>query len=94
MLGYFDIDFQEIDLIKERPNISADIVFYLSMNYHAIGIPDWLADVTNEVCVFEDNSKDRDAAVRLSKLFKKVELVGKTYDHDKTRGKLVYFCHK
>lgn len=92
-LGYYDIDYYSFDL-RNRPDIEpADVTFFLSMNYH-IGIPSWLSDLTREVCVFEDNSRNRDAKPILSGMFSRVEYVGNTFDHDKTLGKPVYHCYK
>jgi len=88
-LGYWDIDFYSEDLNKYRPE-RADIVFFLSMNYH-IGIPHWLADVTDEVCIFEDNSKERNAKEQLKKMFRRVVEVGKALNHG---DKPIYHCYK
>ena len=96
-LGYWDINFKEMDLRTEIPP-KADIVFFLSMNYH-IGIPEWLPEVTNKLCIFEDNARGQadSAKVRqetldtLNKMFNKVELVGQAFDHG---DKNIYRCWK
>ena len=87
--NYMDIDFENLDL-PDKPDRSADIVFYLSMNFH-IGVVEWLPDVTKEVCIFEDNSKNRDALPILEKLFRRVERVGTAEDHG---DKPLYHCWK
>lgn len=91
-LGYCDIDFHSSDLRRlERPIwFTGDIVFFLSMNFH-IGIPDWLPRVTKDICIFEDNSKERNAEQTLTTMFKKVKLVGKAKDHG---NKPIYLCYK
>ena len=55
-LGYFDVEFKAHDLREYKPE-PADIVFFLSMAFH-IGIPDWLGEVTKEVLIFEENSRN------------------------------------
>jgi 2-polyprenyl-3-methyl-5-hydroxy-6-metoxy-1,4-benzoquinol methylase len=87
--GTYDIDFIKTDLRINKPE-PADIVFMLSMNYH-IGIPKWLPEVTKEMCIFEDNSKQRDAKETLEKMFKRVELIGYGKDHG---DKIIYHCYK
>ena len=47
--------------------------------------------VTKEVCIFEDNSKERDALPILEKLFRRVERVGTAEDHG---DKPLYHCWK
>jgi hypothetical protein len=104
-LDYYDVDFEQHDLREWLPlkyGLNslpfADIVFFLSMNYH-IGIPEWLPEVTKEVCIFEDNAKGqadnpeirKQTLETLKKMFKKVELVGYGKDHG---GKPCYFCWK
>jgi SAM-dependent methyltransferase len=93
MTGRWGIDYFDMDLTTQRPPV-ADIVFYLSMNYHEVGIPDWLPEITSFVCVFEDNSKDRDAKKKLQELFDGVEYVGESTDHDPAKPKLIYHCYK
>lgn len=88
---YWDIDFVEMDLLKDKPQ-KADIVFCFSMNYH-IGVPAWLGEVTGELCVFEDNSKNRDARPQLEKMFSKVEYITETTDHNPKSPKQVYYCY-
>lgn len=91
-LGYWDIDYVDKDLrtFVGVPHPHHDITFFLSMNFH-IGIPEWLAAVTKEVCIFEDNSKNRDALPALQKMFTKVEKVGEALDHG---NKPIYHCWK
>jgi len=87
-LMYWDIDFYNKDICNYQPTMKFDIVFFLSMNYH-IGIPSWLAGVTKKICIFEDNSKERNAKKTLTKMFKEVKLVGKARDHGM---KPIYHC--
>jgi len=89
-LGYWDINFWDMDLEIVQHNMEADITFFLSMNYH-VGIPGWVSKWTKELCVFEDNSKNRDALPELEKLFSKVERVGTAKDHG---DKPIYWCWK
>lgn len=93
-LEYWDVDFFNIDIQSEAEKIKAispaHIVFFLSMNFH-VGIPDWLPGITKEVCVFEDNSKERNAKEQLEKMFTRVELVGHAEDHG---NKPVYHAWK
>lgn len=91
-LGYWDIDYWERDLRNDMSDelFEFDIVYFLSMNYH-IGIPKWLPKVTKEVCIFEDNSKGRDALETLKNMFSKVEFIGKALDHG---DKSLYRCWK
>lgn len=89
-LGYWDVNYLDIDLRESKPPVSHDIVSFLSMNYH-IGIPEWLPDVTKELCIFEDNSKNRDALPTLEKMFNHVKKVGVAKDHG---DKPVYHCYK
>jgi len=100
-LEYWDIEFLNRDLSDvnlwadiyfrgQMKNSSFfDIVFYLSMNYH-IGIPPALADITKKLCIFEDNSKERNALPTLKKMFRKVKLVGRAKDHG---DKPIYWCY-
>ena len=88
-LGYNDIVYENMDVTKGKPQ-PADIVFYLSMTYHT-NIPSWLPEVTNEVCIFEDNSKERNAKQQLEKMFREVKWVGTAKDHG---NKPCYFCFK
>jgi hypothetical protein len=90
--GYHSIDYYSCDL-RNGVTGGSDITFFLSMNYH-IGIPGWLPDVTKELCVFEDNSKDRSALPALQKLFKRVDRIGETTDHDSQNPKIIYYCYK
>jgi hypothetical protein len=89
-LHYWDIDFVSQDL-KEGGGQAADIVFFLSINLHLHGVPAWLPEVTNGVCVFEDNSKERNAIDDLERMFQRVERVGTASDHG---DKPIYHCYK
>lgn len=90
-LGYWDIDYRNFNIkIGCQADWPSDIVFFLSMNLH-IGIPDWLPKVTKEICIFEDNSKERNAKEKLTKMFKKVKLIGKAKDHG---NKPIYWCFR
>lgn len=88
-LEFWDIDYFDVDLSKDWDKKPADIVFYLSMNYH-IDIPGWLPEVTKEVCIFEDNSKTKDAKGKLESIFEKVEFKGFAKDHG---DKPIYYCY-
>jgi 2-polyprenyl-3-methyl-5-hydroxy-6-metoxy-1,4-benzoquinol methylase len=89
-LEYFNIEFEAHDLRSWTPDWKWDITFFLSMNYH-VGIPEWLPRVTEKLCVFEDNSKGRDALPTLERMFSKVELVGNAHDHGE---KPIYHCYR
>lgn len=93
-LGFYSIDYLNLDLRNAQKDIAinnpADITFFLSMNYH-IGIPEWLSLWTKELCIFEDNSKERNAKKQLEKMFNRVELVGYAEDHG---DKPIYYCYK
>jgi len=98
-LGYFDIEFEQMDLRVEKPP-KADIVFFLSLDYH-IGLPDWLAEVTNEVCVFELNTRGFNKDINIEKgtenklrvMFRKIKLVGRAEDQGNCQ-KPIYHCFK
>lgn len=96
-LGYFDVEFEAQDLREWQKTYFdlglqslpyADIVFFLSMAYH-IGIPDWLGEVTKEVLIFEENSRNfkedpevtKQTIKKLESMFQNVELIG--YSHDR-----------
>jgi hypothetical protein len=93
----FKTEFEQHDLREYKPQ-PTDITFFLSMNYH-IRIPSWLGEVTNQVCLFEDNAKGqqdnpeiREQTIKtLRTMFKKVELVGYAKDHGM---KPIYHCWK
>ena len=86
-LGYFDVEFEAHDLRVYIPK-PAQIVMFLSMSFH-IGIPSWLGDITEEVLIFEENSRGfkenpevtKETIKKLESMFKKVELIG--YSHDR-----------
>jgi 2-polyprenyl-3-methyl-5-hydroxy-6-metoxy-1,4-benzoquinol methylase len=86
VFGYDLKDKQGLDLIEKYQDY--DIVLLLSMTFH-IGVPSWLNKLAKLVIV-EDNSKNRDANKELKKLFKKVELRGKTLDRDSEFP--IYYC--
>jgi hypothetical protein len=96
-LGYWDIDFRQMDLRIEQPP-KADIVFFFSLDYH-IGVPYWLGKATNEICIFEANTRGykEDPSVlletesKLKKMFSKVEFIGKAEDHG---DKIIWKCIK
>ena len=87
-LGYFDIEFEAQDLRKYKPE-PAKIVLFLSMSFH-IGIPDWLGEITEELLVFEENSRNfkedpevtKNTIKKLKSMFRKVELVGYSRDRE------------
>jgi len=99
-LEYFNVDYKGMDLAKERINEKFDIVFFLSLDFH-IGIPNWLADVTNELCIFEINAKgfkDNPSIVKgtedkLKSMFREVKLIGKAEDQGDCQ-KPIYYCYK
>lgn len=94
-LEFWDIDYKEMDLRKNKPEGVYDYTFFFSMNYH-IGIPDWLPEITKELCIVEDNSKDRNAKEKLEKLFSRVEYKGESVDRgeEKGNGLKIYYCYK
>lgn len=89
-LGFWKIDYFEMDLKKEKPKRRYDIVLFLSMNLH-IGIPEWLPEITRHMVIFEDNSRQRDAEKALKGLFREVVKVGVAKDHG---DKPIYHCYK
>jgi len=94
-LEKFNIDVYDIDLSngEELEDIGADIILLLSMTFH-IGVPDYLPRLLNPggLLIVEDNSKERDALAKLTKLFSKVEYKGKTTDRDSELP--IYYCYK
>jgi len=96
-LGYFDIEFDMQDLRKYKPKL-ADLTFFCSMAYH-IGIPDWLGEITNELLIFEENSKGfkedpqvlKNTINKLKSMFRKVELVGHSRDRE---PQPIFWCYK
>lgn len=58
-LGYYNCDFLGLDLTKEEPKGTFDIVFFLSMGAH-IGFPAWVIQKTRELLVYEGNSRSAD----------------------------------
>lgn len=110
-LGYFDIEFEAHDLRNVaigRHNRDKfkymsflhrwDIIFFLSMSYH-IGIPDWLGDITNELLIFEENSRNfkedpqvtKNTIKKLKTMFRKVERVGQSEDRE---PQPIFWCYK
>lgn len=96
-LGYFDIEFEQHDLREYKPK-SADTVFFFSMAYH-IGIPDWLGEITNEILIYEENSRGfkenpeivKNTMKKLKTMFKKVKRIGQTEDRE---PQPVFWCKK
>jgi hypothetical protein len=67
------------------------------MNVH-IGLPDWVAEKTRELLIFEENAKGSRYRPEwwreyLSQWFD-VELVGHTTDHNPNFPKPVFWCWK
>lgn len=77
----FGINFYEQNLKEKPPDKKADIVFYLAMSEY-LGFPEWLRDVTNEVCVYEGHASTSpvQAERELKKLFAQVINLGITND--------------
>jgi hypothetical protein len=92
-LGYWDIDFEDVNLLEQRITGTFDIVFYFSMSYH-VGVVPWLSEVTREICIVEDNSKRRDAIDHLKSQFKEVTYVGEQNDREEPvgAGLKIYWC--
>jgi SAM-dependent methyltransferase len=92
-LGYWDIDFEDINLMEERVDEQFDIVFYFSMTFH-VGVIPWLSEVTKEVCIVEDNSRGRNADPELKAQFSKVEYKAEVRDRGEEEGHgfKVYYC--
>ena len=96
-LGYFDVEFEQLDLREHKPE-PAQIVFFLSMSFH-IGIPKWLGEITNEVLIFEENSKrfkenpeiTKNTIKKLKTMFKKVKQVGYSNDRE---PQPIFWCWK
>jgi 2-polyprenyl-3-methyl-5-hydroxy-6-metoxy-1,4-benzoquinol methylase len=88
-LGYFNIDYYEMDLKKVNYGgivgitgfTKFDVVLFLSMSYH-IGLPQYINALTRELLIYEGNSRANDEEFEnMIKLwFKKVEKVGETTD--------------
>jgi len=100
-LGYFDIEFVQLDLrnnFRLERGEKADIVFFLSMSFH-IGIPDWLGEITEELLIFEENSRGfkenpevtKNTIAKLETMFKRVELVGYSRDRE---PQPIFWCWK
>lgn len=84
LMGLFNVDFQVIDVTKDKLDDMFDIIFFLSMNYH-VQYPSWIIEATKELMIFEDNSgthrNERNPEETISKRFAKVEYVGSALDH-------------
>lgn len=84
LMGLFNMDFQVLDVTKDKLDGMFDITFFLSMNYH-VDYPSWILEATKELMIFEDNSKtnrnERNPEETISKRFAKVEYVGSGLDH-------------
>ena len=79
-LGCYNVDYQGHDLKTDAITAPYDIVFFFSMCQH-IGFPDWISTLTNEVLVFEGNSKGEDTpTIEKMKQTFKIEEKGKTTD--------------
>lgn len=93
--GFYDIDYLEIDLKDEFLDEKFDYVFYFSMTFH-LGVPKWLPDVTNKICIVEDNSKERNADVELKKIFRKIVYKDESTDRGEEAGHglKIYWCYK
>lgn len=103
-LGHFNNDYIPIDLSSETPNRSASIVLFLSMMYH-IGIPDWLYNMSKELCIVEWNNihkgmfnqdigqeeGEKWVEDKLKEKWNKVELKGRSKDHG---NKKIWWCTK
>ena len=96
-LGYFDIEFEQMDLREYKPK-PAQIVFFCSMSFH-IGIPKWLGEITKEVLIFEENSRNfkedpevtKNTIKKLETMFRKVELIGYSRDRE---PQPIFWCWK
>lgn len=89
----WNVKFVNMDLSKSDIGLEpADIVLFLSMNYH-VGIPEYLLQIIKPggLCIFEDNGKNRNAEVKLKKLFSKVTKVGIGKDQGNCQ-KPIYHC--
>ena len=88
----FEFNFYKQNLIINPPNEKADVVFFLAMSQY-LGFPEWLRDITNEVCIYEghaiDNSEDTEN--KLKELFPEVHNLGFIKD----RGiRPIFICYK
>ncbi len=93
-LGYWDIDYKGIDLVKDQyPDVKVDIMLYLSINFH-IEFPEQMFKMLKKdsILVVEDNAKDRETNLlqnKIGHLFEKIEKVGISKDHG---DKINYHC--
>lgn len=58
-----------------------------------LGFPEWLRDITNEVCIYEGhaNGSPVDTEAKLKTLFSKVDSLGTTEDRD---IRPLFICYK
>lgn len=90
-LGYFNIDFEGVDLAKYKITGEFDIVLYLSMYAHIGFLPE-IPKAVKELMVFETNGITQDGAVELLREhFSKVDIVGHASDFD---GRSIIHCRK
>lgn len=93
-LGYWNNDYQTIDLLKDKIREQFDITFFLSMNLH-VGFPAWVAKST-QVLIFEENAKKSKFKTNywkqeFSKWFTNIEKIGVAKDHG---NKPLLLCRK
>jgi len=88
----FDMKFYGLNLIKEPPKESADIVFFLAMREY-LGFPKWLPEITNDICFYEGHAKEEkiNTEENLKKLFKRVEYIGESNDRS---VRPLFICYK
>lgn len=105
-LGYLNNDYYILQIFKNASDefkkiIKFDITLFLSMLYH-IGYPDWLSNITNEICIIEWNHWQKKDGLSveecesktfemLKKDFSKIVLVGRATDHG---DKAIFHCWK
>lgn len=85
-VGEFNIDYIAHDLRKGLPqelqNITPDIVFFLSMNFH-IGTPAWIYKA--KTIIFEDNGresrKESELGISWKSQYKNIVFIGRAKDH-------------
>lgn len=88
-LGYFNIDYYEMDLkkvnfgeiYKETGFINYDVVLFLSMSYH-VGLPQYVFALSKDLLIYEGNSRknDEEFEAKIRRIFKNVKRVGETTD--------------
>ena len=97
-LGCHNIDYYGKDLLKENTEGDFDITLFLSMNVH-IGFPEWVAEQTKSLMIFEENAKGGNYETHkwikfLRSFFKEVIQRGVSTDHNPAQPKPILFCHK